>query len=863
MNGTFLSQVADDLRSSGKNLADYTLIFPQAQAIEVFQAEMKGTELRMSTMDHLFRDCSGLRKADDGEMFFRIYAAYLKACDDRKPMTAEEFVPWSEMMLNDFNDVDVSLADAASVFREVNNLRDIENIKFADEETLRSLKEYFSTFYQAYGEDMRGKFHEMWNMLPAIYDEVNATAEKSTYEGAVYRRGCERMLTTTREKFIFIGFNVLCGAEKRIMRFLKDNNRAEFYWDCSKNFLRQGNTATESILRNISTLGGWTAPDARQDLRPMEIISSTTQSGEAAFVRKWLEAVAPKKGDFTAIVPMDSNIKGLLRHFLPHKNYAFSISYPISLSATYANVMRMLAAAVENGADGTAPTADEVISRMHEVISAMAEASSETESALETQALETAQNALDAVEKLIGRHPEISVTAKIVSMLFRGTYAAAECKAGPDAGEMAPEKRRVEVLSLNDTRNLDYDHILFLDCNEGMLPQSSRQPTMLPNAVRAAYGIPIPDRRGDMAAYNFYRLIKRARNVAAVYSTSTSATGGNEMSRFLLQILAGETARGYVAKTLSSPAASRIVSAQPVTKTPEMLSRIKNLEPSPLDLFVQCPLKFYYNKVARLSGPNPDPEKMPSNLFGTIFHEAIRAYYENKPTTHIERSTIEQDLADKRYPVLHKCIDEAFTICKIPENSIIRGIILRYFKDMLEYDANQAPFDIMPQYIEKFFYAPMKSNGYSVRIGGKFDRVHVKDGVYVVADYKTGKYGKVASAANFEKVTLKSDKDSHSNYVLQTMIYCLALKNKLLEDKKPYTAITPQLYFMAGVKKPDFKPDVFLNKVAVSNFDSVEQEVREALQHLVDRIFDLNEPFSPCEDEKTCMYCDFRQLCGK
>ena len=65
-------------------------------------------------------------------------------------------------------------------------------------------------------------------------------------------------------------------------------------------------------------------------------------------------------------------------------------------------------------------------------------------------------------------------------------------------------------------------------------------------------------------------------------------------------------------------------------------------------------LKFYYNKVACLRTPMPDPEKMPSNLFGTIFHDSIQKYYEDKPDKHIERSTIEQDLADKKYTYLYK-----------------------------------------------------------------------------------------------------------------------------------------------------------------------------------------------------------------
>ncbi len=83
-------------------------------------------------------------------------------------------------MFSDFDDVDRSLADAPSVFREVNNFHDIDNMKFADEESVKQLKEYFTTFFQAYGEDMRGKYHGIWNMLADIYECVKSSREISS-----------------------------------------------------------------------------------------------------------------------------------------------------------------------------------------------------------------------------------------------------------------------------------------------------------------------------------------------------------------------------------------------------------------------------------------------------------------------------------------------------------------------------------------------------------------------------------------------------------------------------------------------------------------------------------------------------------
>lgn len=116
--------------------------------------------------------------------------------------------------------------------------------------------------------------------------------------------------------------------------------------------------------------------------------------------------------------------------------------------------------------------------------------------------------------------------------------------------------------------------------------------------------------------------------MAALFASSANAMGAKEMSRYLLQIIAGEVARDYEMKTIESPAIPKEYSPKAVVKTPGMLEKLTRLEPTPLYMYVVCPLRFYYNKIAGLRAPNPDPDKMPANLFGTIFHEAVQLYYE-------------------------------------------------------------------------------------------------------------------------------------------------------------------------------------------------------------------------------------------
>ncbi len=868
MKVSFLAMVAEELVRRGGDYSALNIVFPQHRAIEVFggiwakkSSETAGRSPRLFTMSGLLRNSSGLKKADVSEMLFRIYNAYLAVCAERGSsdiMTLDEFLPWGEMMLGDFDDVDKSLADAASVFREVNNLRDIENMKFADEESVRQLKEYFSTFYQAYGDNMRGKYHEVWNMLSAIYGHIKSGREKTTYEGAVYRKGCENILKTAEgKKYEFVGFNVLSGAERRVMRHLKDQGRADFFWEYTPGFVDDDNIAVSDIRANLKAFGGWTPPCEHSELSAVKIVESSTQSGEAAYVAKWLETVNPAKDDFTAIIPMDEGIVGMLHHFLPRGDFDFKIPCALAQTSIYAKLMRFIDAEIKSHESAEEYDGRTMIAALKKEIENGIKADEDEDCTDEKISLEAAKTAVNTVCALLEKNKDLNVSPRVAAMIFKSQYVAGvDEHNSDDAKTVSGSKRRVDGINLQDTRTIDFDNVLLLDCNEGSLPQTSRRPTMLPNAVRSAYGLPVLN-NGSVAAYNFFRLLKRTPNISVAYSSSSTAMGSREMSRYILQMLAGQIRRGFNVETVAGKAVLREYAPQEVKKSPQMLQKIKSLEATPLYMYVECPLKFYYNKVARLRTPEPDAEKMPQNLFGTIFHDSIQRYYENKPSTHIERSTIEQDLADKRLAYLSECVEKAFEDSKVADNSVIRGIIMKYLKDVLRYDAANAPFDIVPQYIEKFLYVPFTSkSGYTVKVGGKFDRVHIKDGVYVVVDYKTGKWGGAVKAANLHDVFSKPDSQKHYNYVLQTLVYSLALDNVLRG-----TVIRPELYFITAMAKDDFEPCISINKTILSGFHEVRDEVREEVQRIVDDIFDLSKPFAPCGNDKVCAYCDYRRLC--
>ena len=94
----------------------------------------------------------------------------------------------------------------------------------------------------------------------------------------------------------------------------------------------------------------------------------------------------------------------------------------------------------------------------------------------------------------------------------------------------------LQLLGILETRTLDFDNVIILSMNEGILPRSSAIPSFIPQNLRFGFGLPTPDHQDSIYAYYFYRLIQRASNVVLVYDSSTGGLRTGERSRFMHQL---------------------------------------------------------------------------------------------------------------------------------------------------------------------------------------------------------------------------------------------------------------------------------------------------------------------------------------
>jgi ATP-dependent helicase/DNAse subunit B len=163
----------------------------------------------------------------------------------------------------------------------------------------------------------------------------------------------------------------------------------------------------------------------------------------------------------------------------------------------------------------------------------------------------------------------------------------------------------------------------------------------------------------------------------------------------------------------------------------------------------------------------------------------------------------------------------------------------------------------------------------TVALGGTIDRVDIKDGTINILDYKTGRSSR-ESKTSLENVF--AHETSTAGYRLQAFLYSIilddVLKGKECVGKSDFTwidkvkkecarKIAPSLLYIhdQNSQREEFIVDV--EKVPVTDISAIKEEYMQKLTEVLEEIFDIEKPFTPAKNVKTCEYCDFRKICGK
>ena len=462
----------------------------------------------------------------------------------------------------------------------------------------------------------------------------------------------------------------------------------------------------------------------------------------------------------------------------------------------------------------------------------------------------------------------------------------------------------VQVMGVLETRNLDFDHVLVLSCNEGKQPKGATDSSFIPYSLRKAYGLTTVDNKVAISAYYFYRLLQRTADITLTYNNATEEGQTGEMSRFMLQLMV-EGQHPIERKTLVAGQKPQRPTFDDIAKEDEhldLLEGLKLISPTFINCYLRCHKQFYYRYVEGLQEPDEiDEDEVDNRVFGNIFHRSAELFYQHfaspddlepdhkgnlklKHSLRITQDDLDRALKDKL--LIDRIVEQAFReeLFKVEKQDyrpkynglqlINREVIIGYLRQLVGIDRRLAPFYILglEQMATTLIEVQTRSGEKKMRIGGMIDRLdavaangnpgkgNLAERIRVI-DYKTG-HAPTMHPAKLEEV-FGEDGNSlkrHNDYYLQSMLYSIIVSHSG-QLNPSHDPVSPGLLFIQKAGADDYDPTLLMGREPIEDVTEYEEEFWASLKRVLNEIFDKRVPFSATSERTRCATCPYAALC--
>jgi len=414
----------------------------------------------------------------------------------------------------------------------------------------------------------------------------------------------------------------------------------------------------------------------------------------------------------------------------------------------------------------------------------------------------------------------------------------------------------VQVLGFLETRNLKFKNVLFLDANEGILPDTTREDSFLPFKARQALGLPTYLDREEIMFYTFDTLIRGAKESRLFYVENDQ----KEKSRFVERLLWERQKRegkredkGYV-KTIQYRVNLREESPRPVRKSMEMVGFLKeySFSASSLNTYLSCPLRFYYEWVLTLREREVVSEEFEKEEIGSFVHTVLCDTFKGKIGAVLTEKEVD---VTEFVKVFRRRFDEQYG--KDPSGAIylLRQQAERHLKDFIKNYQIPKIKEFQTRIVGLEQRVDVEKDGFN--LNARLDRVEKRGERTVIIDYKTSA-NKNYLTIRYPKLDL-NNRDSWSEAIgtLQLPFYLLTYSHWTGEEPEAIDS----MFLLLGKARMDSEIEVPLFKN--------EAEFKENLGNLTGVIFNLlreivnpDQPFLPTVDaKKNCGRCPYGYIC--
>ncbi len=283
----------------------------------------------MITVEDFVLKHSGYALVDSLNLLFELHAIHAEV-EGENAQSFEKFIQWGQLLLNDFNEVDLYLADSRQLYNYLSEDKALELWNPSGEPLTEFEKNYLSFFKSMLTYYTRLKEHLI--------------IKHQAWQGMAYRKLAEDidwMDNLDCDRIYFIGFNALTKAEEIITTKLQRMDKAEMLWDADPYYVSNPIHEAGRFLRQyMSTekngqlhwLENHFTTDAKR-ITIQGIPNKVTQAKEAGQLIKSLVA-EHKDLTGTALVLADETLLLPVLNSIPEETGAFNVTMGFSLTYT-------------------------------------------------------------------------------------------------------------------------------------------------------------------------------------------------------------------------------------------------------------------------------------------------------------------------------------------------------------------------------------------------------------------------------------------------------------------------------------------------------------------------------------------------
>ena len=797
------------IEKHGDNLGNLSIVLPNRRAIVFLKEEFKEELNKASWLPQFFSLEDFIQQIgkyiilDPTDLIFKLYKVH-KEIEGAAAEPFEEFLGWGSTLLQDFNEIDRYLVDAKELYGFLTEAKALETWNVETNE-LTEFQHKYLIFWNKLGE-YYAKFRKNLRVEGAAYqglgfrtvaEHLNRNEAPEEKFGKLIFAGFNAL--TEAEKTILDYYVVHEAAEiiwdadryyledkfqeaGNFLRAHKERTKGEFSWVSNNLKEDPKNIRVYGVMGNVGQsklIGNLLDATKERDTAvvlsdesllipclealPEGISATNVTMGypiTSATIYSWLESFlnlylrfqkSEKKElyhkDVTAFLqhniqqrfsaPVKNEIKEILDWITKEK----AILVPFSAFNKLNESLGFEAVSEQN------KKALELSQTVLQLFQALRLAAKNSLDHLNLECLAELEKSFNRLERLCLEEKELTSIENLIEIYKQIVSQQSVSFVGEPLGGL-------QLMGVLESRTLDFENVIISSVNEGTLPSGKSQNSFIPFDIKRKFGLPSYQEKDAIFAYHFYRLLQRATNIDILYNSKVDQLEGGERSRFIEQLLHEFTNKNPNASiqeiNISPKADSQPLQPVVIEKNDEIRAKFKHklehrLSASALNLFLACPLSFYYRYVIDLKEEGVFQEKIEDNTLGNLVHEGLKELY---------ATCIGKELSQELLKEIKGNIEKELTVqFKLQLNTVtLKGnhkltfeVAKKFIKHQLEHDLSDVKkgHKIVIKELEQDHSCNFKLKindelEVNFNLFGKIDRIDEKDGAIRIIDYKTG-----------------------------------------------------------------------------------------------------------------------------